>query len=636
MLDIWRWPRRILRILNSELTPTQIAIGVVFGMFAGLVPLGPNTVVLLTLALLVRCSFSATLLSLAVFKLIAWPLAPLSEFVGRAVLTNLTALDPVWRTIVHAPVLAWMELPRYVVFGGYVIGVIIAIPIFLLVYRSVQSYRTSFLTFLDERRPIRALQGRERLYRTLQWLVMGGGVRFRDAPPKRGLARVVRPWSLVALPVLAFVIYGIGALAAPWLMDDVVVRGTSTVAGTDVNLESASLNALTGRLSLHGLSVQDPNDADANMMEMAELTGDLGLIPLLSKRAVLNEVRIGEIRLHVKRQSDGSLNLQTVQAPNLNVRPYLEWIVEHREQLDWVQQIWRFVRGYLWPSPSTVPDRHLSDERRDLPPYTPTTAIERLEIGRIQLTLEAADSDGDLPRISMIDVIAQNLAWPVEANRAPIRVGLRAHVEGQPDAWLELTLTSRAHLDPPRTELELLAENVRLADLQALYAHTLPAVPQAGTATLESRLTLQGEQMTGRTKLMIEGLALNAPGEDVSLLGLSPSASNQLIEGISAYATQCPVALDLTMGGTLAKPTFEGDEALLALAKRGLARAGRTAIDPAIRQIDDRLAEMGASSESLFGKALGKAVGELFQDALSGGSGDDCLFPASFGDQASP
>ena len=636
MVDLWRWPRRLFRILNSELTPTQIAVGVLFGMFAGLVPLGPNTIVLLALALLVRCSFSATLLSLAVFKLIAWPLAPVSEAVGRAVLTNLTAFDPLWRTVVHAPVLAWMELSRYVVFGGYVIGILIAIPILLLVYRLVQSYRTSFLAFLEERRPIRALRGRERLYRTLQWLVMGGGVRFRDAPPKRGLARVVRPWSLVALPVLAFVIYGIGALAAPWFIDDIVVRGTSTVAGTDVNVGSASLNALTGRLSLHDLSVQDPNDADTNMMEMAELTADLGMIPLLSRRTVLNEVRVGEVRLHVKRQSDGSLNLQTIQSPNVDVRPYLEWIVEHREQLDWVQQIWRFLRSYLWPSPSTEPDRQLSAERRELTPYMPTTAIERLEIGRLQLTLETADSDGDLPRISMVDVIAENLAWPVETSRTPIRIGLRAHIEDQPDARLELTLTSRAHLDPPQTELELRAENVRLADLQGLYAHTLTAVPEEGTATLESRLTFQGEQITGRTKLMIEGLALNAPGEGVSLLGLPPSASNQLIEGISAYATECPVALDLTMGGTLAQPTFEGDEALLALAKRGLVRAGRTAIDPAIRQIDDRLAEMGAGGESLFGEALGKAVGKLFQDALSGGSGDECLFPASFGDEASP
>ncbi|MFB6287151.1 MAG: TIGR03546 family protein, partial [Candidatus Bipolaricaulia bacterium] len=189
MLKFWTWPRRLFRILNSELTPHQIAAGVLFGMFVGLVPLGANPVVLLALALLVRCSFSATLLALAVFKLLAWPLAPVSEAVGRAVLTNLTGLDPFWRSIVHAPVLAWMELSRYVVLGGYLIGLVIAVPVFFLVRRSVHSYRTSFLAFLEERRSIRALEGRERLARALQWLIMGGGLRFRDAPPKRGWAR---------------------------------------------------------------------------------------------------------------------------------------------------------------------------------------------------------------------------------------------------------------------------------------------------------------------------------------------------------------------------------------------------------------------------------------------------------------
>ena len=636
MLNVWRWPRRLFRILNSELTPNQIAVGVMFGMFAGLVPLGPNTLGLLALALLARCSFSATLLALAIFQLLAWPLAPVSERLGQAILQNLSAFDPVWRTIVHAPVLAWMELSRYVVFGGYVVGLVLAVPVFLLVRRFVATYRTSFLRFLEERRPIRALRGRERLYRALQWLVMGGGVRFRDAPPKRGLGRVVRPGALLAVPTLALLIYGMGALAAPWVVDDVVMRGASAVAGTEVGVESASLNALTGRLSLQGVRVRDPNEAEANMLEVAELTGDLGMIPLLSQRTVLNVVRIGEVRLHVQRRADGSLNLQTIQTPQIDARPYLEWLVEHRGQLDWVQQIWRFVRGYLWPSPSTGSDRRLSRESRDLLPYAPTTAIERLEIGQLQLTLEAAASEGDLPRISMIDILAQNLAWPLATNRAPIRVGLRAQIEGQPEAQLELTLTSRAHLDPPRTELELRADKIRLADLHALYAHTLPAIPQQGTATLESELTFAGEQLTGRTQLIVEGLQLNSPDEDVSLLGLNPNASNQLIQGISAYATQCPVALDLTMGGTLGDPTFEGDEALLALAKRGLAMAGRTAIDPAIRQIDDRLAELGASSESLFGEALGQAVGELFQDAIGGSSDDECLFPASLNEGEPP
>lgn len=633
MLKFWTWPRRLLRILNSELTPHQIAVGVLFGMFAGLVPLGANSIVLLALALLVRCSFSATLLALAVFNLVAWPLAPVFEAVGEAVFTQLTVLDPVWRAMVHAPVLAWMELERYAVFGGYVVGIVVAGPLFFLIHRFVKAYRTSFLQFLEQRRPIRALTGRERARRALQWLVMGGGLRFRDAPPKRGWQRAIRPGSWVALPLLALSVYGIGAVAAPWFIDDVVVRGTSAVARTDVDVRSASLNALTGRLSLRGLRVQDPSKPDTSMVEMAELTGDLGMLPLLSRRTVLNEVRIGEVQLHVKRQSDGSLNIQSVQVPDVDVRPYVEWLAQHRDRLDWVQQLWRYVRRYLLPSRAAGGDpQAFGTERRRLEPYAPTTAIERLKLDRLQLSLDAADDKGELPRISMIDVTAENLAWPLASHRKPIRVGLRARIANQPDAQLEATLTSRAHLDPPQTELTLQARKIRLADLQALYAQTLPAVPQTGTATLESEVAFAGREMSGQTELVVEGLALHSPDEEVSLLGLSPSASNGLIEGISAYATQCPVALDLTMGGTLAHPTFEGDEALLALAKRGLAMAGRTAADPAIEQIDDRLAEMGASEENPFGEMLGKAVGKLFQDALSGQTDENCLFPASFED----
>jgi hypothetical protein len=75
-----------------------------------------------------------------------------------------------------------------------------------------------------------------------------------------------------------------------------------------------------------------------------------------------------------------------------------------------------------------------------------------------------------------------------------------------------------------------------------------------------------------------------------------------VLEGINAYAKECPLALGLAITGTSDRPEFHWDEALLQIAKRGLLRLGTLPFAPIFSQIDGKLAELaqlGLSAESL-------------------------------------
>ena len=63
MLTLIKLVRNLFKQLKSDLTPTQIAVGVFFGAVAGLTPFGLHLLLIFTLALLVNCSMAACLLS---------------------------------------------------------------------------------------------------------------------------------------------------------------------------------------------------------------------------------------------------------------------------------------------------------------------------------------------------------------------------------------------------------------------------------------------------------------------------------------------------------------------------------------------------------------------------------------------
>ena len=140
--------RRVLKILQSELTPGQIAAGVALGAFLGLSPLGVHLLLLFSLALLLRLSFSAFLLGGMFFKIFYLPLRPLSYLMGKALL-EWPPLDPLWQFLLQLPVIAPLGFNRCLLLGSYVLALLLAVPTFFLVRLLVERYRESFIAYIE-------------------------------------------------------------------------------------------------------------------------------------------------------------------------------------------------------------------------------------------------------------------------------------------------------------------------------------------------------------------------------------------------------------------------------------------------------------------------------------------------------
>jgi uncharacterized protein (TIGR03546 family) len=623
----YRTLRRILAILNSDLTPNQVALGFCFGVVAGLVPWGWNTLFWLSLAFLTSSSFSATLLAFALFRVLAWLLLPVSYAVGE-VLLDQAALEPLWSALTHAPILAWLKLNHYAVLGSYALALLFSVFAFFAVHGFVQKYRDSFFQYIERSRPWQALSRRERLFRIVQWLLLGGGVRFQRPRKRSPIFRYVRKPALIVVPLIYVIVYGAVALVAPLFVNEVVARGATLVIGGEVAVEQTTANALTGRLRLRGFSVQNPERPEEDVLRVREIAADLSLLNLTGRRVVFDELVIDEVFLNIRREADGSLNVDDL-AEGPDLAPYFEWLREQAGRVDWVQlfekygeTIWKRFVALLEPKPSP-PNAPLLQDYKLLPARVPTFALRRLRIGRMHLRLvDEFLREGELPPVTAVDVIIENFAWRPEQGRGPITLGVKAYFGGSEGSFISFTAVFDERAEPPMRRYELQAQQIELAALDALYEHSLPVQVTQGTLSLSARLTLKGEALEGESTLVLVGAQIKSRSEDFSLLGFDPQTSRRVLDGINAYAKECPLALGLTITGTSDRPEFHWDEALLVIAKRGLLRLGTLPFAPIFSQIDGKLAELarlGVSAES-----LKSTLEDLLKQQLGTSGSDRC------------
>jgi len=134
MIPIISLPAKIIRLLESNVSPAEIAGGVCLGMFLGFTPFnGPMVIVLVGLFLILKFNRLSTLLTLPVFKLLyVLGVSSLTNSLGEYVLVSAEYLTYFWRFVTSLPVLAYFGLNNTLIAGGLLVSAILSIPLFLV------------------------------------------------------------------------------------------------------------------------------------------------------------------------------------------------------------------------------------------------------------------------------------------------------------------------------------------------------------------------------------------------------------------------------------------------------------------------------------------------------------------------
>jgi len=588
-LTPWSQVKKVLKILKSSLSPNQIAFSFALGIFAGLPPMGLHVIVPVTLALLVRCSFRAFLLSMGLFKLLSLLVAPGSYAIGRFLLDTHRGLDAMWRVLFHLPVAAPMGYGRYLLLGSLVLSLLMAVPVFLGVRFLTIKYRRSFATWVSGLSVSQRLRGKRGMG-VLRWFLTGGEAKYVGTRQPWGPFRFVRKEMLVILPAVYAVCYLIAALIVPFFAGRIATSAASFVIGGQVAVEKSAFSLFTCRLDLTGLSVQDPNKPDENVVEIPMLTLDAGMLPLLEKRVVFNGVRISDVYLHVKRQDDGTLNVDDF-SQGWDVEGYVEWAKAHAGDVDWFGLLRRFIEYLGKPRARSTADLSRYAGGRSFPGFAPSFAVERVEIGRVHVTLDDARRPGEpFPPLLLKEVEISNVAAPASLSREPIELCLTGQVGDDPRAGF---LFSTRFDDRGDVSVHTYSFDVHAVDLTRfswLYAKTLPFDVVSGRVSLSTTLTLDGEVASGEASIAFQDLQI-AQRAGLTLFGLSPQLAARTVEGINRYAQEVPIVFACVIDGSADSPVIHYEKPLLEVARQGLLMEGKRELQDAIDALG---AEIGA------------------------------------------
>ncbi len=135
--------RKILKILQTDISPVQIAFGAVMGVFFGLVPGLLMKCIIFILIMVLRVNIGAAFISSAVFAILAFGLDPLAGKIGYFIL-NLNLLVPLWTSFYNMPIVPFTKFNNTIVMGNIIMSFILIAPVYFASKKFIVYYRENW------------------------------------------------------------------------------------------------------------------------------------------------------------------------------------------------------------------------------------------------------------------------------------------------------------------------------------------------------------------------------------------------------------------------------------------------------------------------------------------------------------
>jgi uncharacterized protein (TIGR03546 family) len=143
--------KNLIKILNSDANPLQIAFGFAFGACIGLSPLlTPQSIVIWLCIFLVSVNISSAIFGAAIFGIMGLALAPLADKIGYWALAGIPALQPAWTALMNMPIAPFTQFNNTIVMGNIIIAVAVFLPVVLLMKKFVLYYRGTLKITLEQ------------------------------------------------------------------------------------------------------------------------------------------------------------------------------------------------------------------------------------------------------------------------------------------------------------------------------------------------------------------------------------------------------------------------------------------------------------------------------------------------------
>jgi len=300
--------RTIGKFLRGKQTPLQVVLATTLGAMIGFVPgfwQGPGlTIVLLLLLLILNANLLVAGVAGLLAKVVSIPLLPVSFAIGRILLDGPT--QPIFKWAVNAPVFALFGFEHYATTGALVTGFAVGLLLGLLLVLALNAFRRRMSRLETDSERYQRVAANP-LSRLAVFIFVGGGhgKATYEQLLQRRLGNPIRILGVVVALLIVGLLFVVRAFATEPILTAAMQRGLERANGATVDLDSASLDAGAGRLTLAGLALADPNDLDTNVFSANRVQADISLGDLLRKRIALDQVVVSEAATGARRAVRG-------------------------------------------------------------------------------------------------------------------------------------------------------------------------------------------------------------------------------------------------------------------------------------------------------------------------------------------
>lgn len=141
---------KFLKVLNSDASPGQIALGFAFALFVGLTPFfSLHNLVILFLVCVIRVNLSAFFLGSAIFALVAFVVDPMSVSIGESLLNN-PELTSVWTDLYQSDVWRAFKFNHTLLIGSVVLSAVLFIPMLIISLIIISIYRDRLMAWFEK------------------------------------------------------------------------------------------------------------------------------------------------------------------------------------------------------------------------------------------------------------------------------------------------------------------------------------------------------------------------------------------------------------------------------------------------------------------------------------------------------
>jgi len=141
---------KFLKVLNSDASPGQVALGFAFALFVGLTPFfSLHNFIILLLVFVIRVNLSAFFLASAIFALMAYILDPISIAIGESLLTN-PELTGTWTQMYQSDVWRAFKFNHTLLIGSVTLSAILFVPVLVIGIWFIKVYRDRLMKWFEK------------------------------------------------------------------------------------------------------------------------------------------------------------------------------------------------------------------------------------------------------------------------------------------------------------------------------------------------------------------------------------------------------------------------------------------------------------------------------------------------------